>query len=57
MGGDDGRVNGGGWLLGVGECLEYPPMFCTQVAQEDDEEYGDREDQGDNGDEVGEDQG
>ena len=57
MGGDDGRVNGGGWLLGVGECLEYPPMFCTQVAQEDDEEYGDREDQGDDGDEVGEDQG
>ena len=54
---DDGGVDGGRRLLGVGERLEYPPMFDTQVAQEDDEDDWDRDDQGDDDDEVGEDQG
>ena len=54
---DDGGVDGGGGLLSVGEGLEYPPMFGTQVAKEDEKDDGDGEDQGDDGDEVGEDQG
>ena len=54
---DDGGVDGGGGLLSVGEGLEYPPMFGTQVAKEDEENDGDGEDQGGDGDEVGEDQG
>ena len=54
---DDGGVDGGGGLLSVGEGLEYPPMFGTQVAKEDEENDGDGEDQGGDGDEVGENQG
>ena len=57
MSSDDGGVNGGGRLLGIGECLEYPPVFDTQVAQEDDEDDGDRDGEGDDDDEVGENQG
>ena len=44
-------------MLGVGERLENPPVFSTEVAQDDEEEYGDGEDQGDDGDEVESDQG
>ena len=54
---DDRSVDRGGWLLGVGERLENPPMFSTEVAQDDEEEYGDGEDQSDDGDEVEGDQG
>ena len=54
---NDGGVDGGGGLLSVGEGLEYPPMFGTQVAKEDEENDGDGEDQGGDGDEVGENQG
>ena len=54
---DDRSVDRGGWLLGVGERLENPPMISTEVAQDDEEEYGDGEDQGDDGDEVESDQG
>ena len=43
--------------MSVGEGLEYPPMFGTQVAKEDEENDGDGEDQGGDGDEVGENQG
>ena len=44
-------------MLGVSERLENPPVFSTEVAQDDEEEYGDGEDQGDDGDEVESDQG
>ena len=54
---DNGGVDGGGRLLGVGERLEDPPVFSTEVAQDDEEEYGDGEDQGDDGDEIEGDQG
>ena len=57
MGSDDGSIDGGGRLLGVGDRLEDPPVFSTEVAQDDEEEYGDGEDQGDDGDEVESDQG
>ena len=49
---DDGGIDGGGRLLGVGYRLEDPPVFSTEVAQDDCEDDGDGEDQGDEGDQV-----
>ena len=57
MSSDDGGVDGGGRLLGVGERLKDPPMFSTEVAKDDEEDDGDGEDQGDDDDEVEGDQG
>ena len=54
---DDGGIDCGRRLLGVGKGLKYPPVFSTEVAQEDEEDDGDGEDQGDDGDEVEGDQG
>ena len=54
---DDGGVDCWRRLLGIGEGLEDPPVFSTEVAQEDEEDDGDGEDQGDDGDEVEGDQG
>ena len=39
-------------MLGVCYRLENPPVFSTEVAQDDCEDDGDGEDQGDEGDQV-----
>ena len=54
---DDGGVDCWRRLLGIGEGLEDPPVFSTEVAEEDEEDDGYGEDQGDDGDEVEGDQG
>ena len=54
---NDGGVDRGRGLLGVGKGLEDPLMFSMEVAQDDEEENGDGEDQGNDGDKVEDDQG